>query len=62
MAMIDEIDAWLAKTKVAESRLGMLATANPRAVERIRDGTARVETLERVLTYIRANPVKVAKK
>ena len=56
MDYLKEIDAWLAKTKTAVSRLGMLAAANPKAVERIRDGTARVETLNRVLAYIRANP------
>ena len=53
---IDEIAAWLKATKVKESRLGLLAAANPRAVERIRSGDAKIKTMDAVLTYIRANP------
>lgn len=53
--LIAEIERWLAKTGMKEGRLGMLAAANPKAMERIRDGTARVETLRAVLRYIRAN-------
>ncbi len=51
-----EIDKWLVATGMAESRLGLLAAANPRAVARIREGTARVDTLASVLKYIRQNP------
>ena len=41
-----------------ESRLGLLAAANPRAIERIRSGDAKIKTLDAVLAYIKANPVK----
>lgn len=58
MEYLTEIESWLKATKMADSRLGMLAAANPKAVERIRDGTGRVQTLESVLTYIRANPAR----
>lgn len=51
-----EIDKWLEKTGVPEARLGLLAAANPHAVERIRAGTAQVQTLNAVLNYIRKNP------
>ena len=50
------IDKWLKKSGVPEWKLGMLAAANAKAVERIRSGTARVETLNDVLNYIRKNP------
>jgi hypothetical protein len=50
------IDTWLKQTGMPEWKLGSLAAANPKAVERIRNGTARVETLDAVLSYIRANP------
>jgi hypothetical protein len=52
------IDGWLKKAKVTEERLGLLACANSRAIGRIRNGTARVETLNAVLEYIRRNPAK----
>lgn len=52
------IDAWLKRTGMLESRLGLLACANPYAVGRIRAGTARVETLNEVLNYIRRNPAQ----
>lgn len=48
-----QIEKWLKQADMPESRLGLLACANPRAVERIRQGTARVETLRLVLAYIR---------
>lgn len=48
-----EIERWLKKSGWKESRLGLLATGNQRAVARIRDGSARISTLESVLTYIR---------
>lgn len=53
---ISSIDQWLKATRTTESRLGLLAAANPRAIDRIRDGTARVDTLRAVLAYIHANP------
>lgn len=55
---IKRIDAYLAKSGMAESRLGLLACANARAVERVRDGTARVETLRAILEYIASNPIQ----
>lgn len=55
---MDEIEKWLKQTKTKESRLGLLAAANPRAIGRIRNGTARVETLNAVLRYIRENPAR----
>ena len=50
------IDEWLRKTGMPEWKLGTLAAANAKAVERIRNGTARVETLNDVLNYMRRNP------
>lgn len=58
MTYMKVIDRWLKKTGVPEARLGLLAAANPRAVERIRSGTATVDTLNAVLRYIKANPAK----
>ncbi len=60
--MDGEIEKWLKHTGMTESRLGLLAAANPRAVERIRDGTAQVATLQAVLKYIHNNPATKAKK
>jgi hypothetical protein len=56
------IEQWLAKTGTSEGRLGLLACANAKAVERIRTGTARIETLTAVLSYIRSHPPKKTKK
>lgn len=56
------IEAWLKATRMAESRLGLLACANPRAVDRIRVGKARISTLEQVVRYIEANPAKKGRK
>ena len=53
---IAKIDAWLEATGTKESRLGLLACANPHAVKRVRDGTARVETLRQLLDHIRIHP------
>ena len=55
---VDKIDAWLKATGTAEYRLGLLACANPRAIARIRSGTARIETMDAVLQYIADNPAK----
>jgi hypothetical protein len=55
---IAAIELWLKATRTTESRLGLLASANPRAVDRIRDGTAQIETLRQVAAYVRANPPK----
>ncbi len=41
-----------------ESRLGLLARANQRVIERIRKGTARVESLRAVLDYIQQHPAE----
>lgn len=55
---IKRIDAWLEKSKVSESALGLFACANARAVDRVRNGTGSVETLRRLLKYIADNPVR----
>ena len=55
---IGKIDTWLKATKMPESRLGLLAAANPSAIGRIRNGTARIATLRAVLDYIQDNPAK----
>ena len=55
---IAKIDAWLKATAVKESRLGLLACANPRAVERVRSGSGSVESLRALVEYIRQNPAR----
>jgi hypothetical protein len=57
-AAVAKIDKWLKATGVAESRLGMLSAANPHAVSRIRTGSARIDTLQAVLSYIASHPTK----
>lgn len=57
---IKKIEAWLAKTGMAESRLGMLACANQRAVERVRNKTATLETFQALIDYISKNPPKAS--
>lgn len=54
---IQEIERWLKKSGWKESRLGLLAAGNQFAIERIRNGSASISTLEAVLRYIRGNPV-----
>lgn len=58
---IKRIEAYLAKSRISASRLGLLACANARAVERIKNGSASIETLRAVLDYISANPVREAR-
>jgi ABC-type phosphate/phosphonate transport system substrate-binding protein len=53
---IKKIDRWLSQTKTSESRLGLLSAANAGAIQRIRNGTAQIATLQAVLRYIEANP------
>ncbi len=53
---VKEIEDFLARTGMKESRLGLLACANPRAVERVRDGSARVETLRALVEFVRREP------
>lgn len=55
---IKRIDAWLAKSGMSESALGLYACANARAVSRVRNGTGSVESLRRLLKYIGDNPVR----
>jgi len=55
---LDKIDKWLKHTGMKESRLGLLACANARAVERVRAKSASIETLEQLLEYIEAHPAK----
>ena len=58
MDKIEEIDDYLAAAKMTESKLGMLACANARAVKRIRIGTASIATLRAVERYMADNQVK----
>lgn len=58
---IRRIDAYLEATGMKDSRLGLLACANARAVERVRNGTGSVESLRLLLDYIDLHPVKRAK-
>lgn len=53
---IKKIEDWLAKSGVPESRLGLMACANQRAVERVRNGKASVQTLRALVDYISKNP------
>ena len=53
---LTQIDRWLADTGTAESRLGLLSTANAGAIKRIRNGTAQIATLQAVLEYIETHP------
>jgi hypothetical protein len=59
---LDKIDKWLKQTGMAESRLGLLACANARAVKRVRDGSGTVATLQAILAYIEAHPAKADRK
>lgn len=58
---IRKIDNWLKATGVSESRLGLLACANARAVERIRNGRGSVSTLRALVDYVRKNPAESGK-
>ncbi len=55
---INRIDAWLKATGMKDSRLGLLACANARAVDRVRNGTGSVESLRQLIEYIDAHPIK----
>lgn len=59
---VDKIDGWLKATNTPEYRLGLMACANARAVQRVREGTATVSTLKAILAYIEANPAKGGRK
>ena len=54
---IATIDAWLKASGMSKSRLGLLACANARAVDRVRAGSGSVNTLIALLGYIKRNPV-----
>lgn len=58
---LDKIDKWLKATGMSESRLGLLACANARAVERVRNRSGSVATLEAILEYIDKHPAKNGK-
>lgn len=55
---LKKIDDYLKATGMLPSRLGLLACANARAVERVKAGTGSVQSLEAILNYIEANPAK----
>lgn len=50
---IKEIDAFLKAKKMKPYRLGLLACANPKAVERVKSGKGSVETLKALVDYVR---------
>lgn len=51
-----EIRAYLRAKGMKPSYLGLLACANPRAVERIFTGSASLGTLNKVMRFIKKNP------
>ena len=53
---IRKIQDWLQATGMKPSRLGLLACANPRAVDRVLNGTGSVDSLRALIDYIRENP------
>jgi hypothetical protein len=55
---LDKIEKWLKASGMSESRLGLLSCANARAVERVRNGSGSVATLQAILEYIEAHPAK----
>jgi hypothetical protein len=55
---ITQIDRWLSASGISEGRLGLLSSANAGAVQRIRNGTAQIATLQSVLRYIEQNPAR----
>lgn len=56
---IADIEKWLVAAGLEESTLGVYACGNPRAVERIRIGSASIDTMRAVLAYIKENsPVR----
>lgn len=55
---IRKIEEWLEATGTKPSRLGMLACANPRAVDRVMNGTGSVDSLRAIVDYIKRNPPK----
>lgn len=58
---IKKIDEWLTATGMKESRLGLLACANPRAVERVRAGSGSVDSLRALIEYINKHPAERGK-
>lgn len=53
---LKQIDDWLAESGMTPSRLGLLACANARAVDRVKAGSGSVASLEAILAYIEAHP------
>ncbi len=53
---IVKIDQWLDAVGAPFSRLGLLACANPHAVDRIKKGTASISTYKAVMRYIETHP------
>lgn len=64
--LVDEalrrLETWLKASKMSESRLGQLACANARAVERVRAGTGSVASLRALLAYIDQNPAETVRR
>lgn len=55
---VDRIEKYLKASGMTESRLGLLSCANARAVQRVRDKSATIGTLEAILAYIDQHPAK----
>ena len=55
---VSKIEDWLKETGMTPSRLGLLACANARAVDRVRSGRGSVETLRALLDYVEKNPAR----
>lgn len=59
--LIEEVDAFLARHSMAESRLGREATGEPGLVARIRDGrNVTLDTLNRLAAYMAEQDAKAA--
>lgn len=50
---LHEIESFISETGMNESRFGLLTCANPRALDRVRDGSARLRTLQQMLDFVR---------
>lgn len=55
---LKQMEDWLKATGMTPSRLGLLACANARAVDRVRAGSGSVASLEAILAYIEAHPAR----
>ena len=55
MELLDQIETYLAQTRMPPSKFGRLAVGDPRFVEDLRGGRLpRIRTRERVLSFLEA--------